>query len=843
MFWRIGFASVSAIDGLLDKPDITLEALMNEDELIQECKSMNKKLLTYLAQPNIISELIALITKEPDASAGVERKFKYPYLACEILCCEISAIYDVMFQEEDLSNSLFAFLDDLPPLNPLLAGYFCRVVGILLQKKPLETLAFAKKRKDLLHRFVEHLGTYSVMTLLLKVVSGDDLATSSITQATRDSIEQWFVTSGLIASLLQKFDPQLDSEIHANAAEALAGIISKQCSPASTSTSLVAQIQNTKLLEDLMQIILGGSHSVLMNGLSVVIELLQRSKFGFDLQGQRVEDQPAPAIVAVLVKNIDKLCTLLRQAPPTTMLTTVGTFVPLGPGRLKVVEFFVAFISSKHPQVYDVFMKADVVTICMDLFYEYKWNNLLHAQVERLIAAIVDSDSDTLKSWLFTSCNIVQRVLEGYEEDLKRSELPKSTRLGYMGHLTKIANSLVKCGQADSKVQALLDENERWKEYVAGPLAVTNLADSTQLGGNVPPTISERESEEDELFGPNLDMEVLQNMTDFKANGSDQRFERYFFDQADGNDDFDHLNDDADNNEFSFEGDPEFDASAAFTDENSIEDFGGGRKYGPTSEIDLFASQAPLWPEREIVDKSKLGGSGLTPAASASAGTAPKSGRPAAKAGPSKPLNMLDSSHAQTVDEDDTDDVVVQYAGDDDEAAECPEEIEGEKASGAVAAPGRSNLTSPRDWLVFSSLPTPVEFSTPVTAHSQADSGWVAAFDGAPSASVAPKVVPFDPMDPFAGFGSVSISTPAPRNPPQPEQSIASPTADDEDFGDFQAASAESGVVMAVEDPIGKLDQTSVGKPLDVTMTEAEIVIAQGSPESMDSELTGAPTP
>ena len=45
-FWRtFGFHTVSAIDTILDKEEHTLEELLDEEEILQEVKSQNKRLL------------------------------------------------------------------------------------------------------------------------------------------------------------------------------------------------------------------------------------------------------------------------------------------------------------------------------------------------------------------------------------------------------------------------------------------------------------------------------------------------------------------------------------------------------------------------------------------------------------------------------------------------------------------------------------------------------------------------------------------------------------------------------------------------------------------------------
>lgn len=45
-FWRtFGFHTVSAVETILDKESFTLEELLDEEEILQEVKSQNKKLL------------------------------------------------------------------------------------------------------------------------------------------------------------------------------------------------------------------------------------------------------------------------------------------------------------------------------------------------------------------------------------------------------------------------------------------------------------------------------------------------------------------------------------------------------------------------------------------------------------------------------------------------------------------------------------------------------------------------------------------------------------------------------------------------------------------------------
>ena len=46
MFWRMaGLAQASPVESVLDRDDFTLQDLMEEEDLIQECKSLNGRLV------------------------------------------------------------------------------------------------------------------------------------------------------------------------------------------------------------------------------------------------------------------------------------------------------------------------------------------------------------------------------------------------------------------------------------------------------------------------------------------------------------------------------------------------------------------------------------------------------------------------------------------------------------------------------------------------------------------------------------------------------------------------------------------------------------------------------
>ena len=195
MFWRFGFHACSAIDTLLDKPDVTLEEILGEDDLLQECKAHNTKLIEYLRDPNILAKLLNYIIA--DEQVDDKAKFKllyllpwcwllcrYSYVSCEVLSCEIWSICETVVQNRDLLLNFWKFLDRPSPLNPLQASYFTKVNEQFLEKKTdevigvttwfadcLQMIPFIQSIPNIVPKLLRHIETSAIMDLLLKIIS------------------------------------------------------------------------------------------------------------------------------------------------------------------------------------------------------------------------------------------------------------------------------------------------------------------------------------------------------------------------------------------------------------------------------------------------------------------------------------------------------------------------------------------------------------------------------------------------------------------------------------------------------------------------------------------------
>ncbi|KAK9132684.1 hypothetical protein Scep_012212 [Stephania cephalantha] len=114
------------VDTILDKDKFTLEDLLDEDEIIQECKALNGRLINFLRERAQVEQLLRFIVEEAPEDSEKKRTFKFPFIACEIFTCEVDVILKTLVEDEELMNLLFSFLEPSRSHSTLLAGYFSK---------------------------------------------------------------------------------------------------------------------------------------------------------------------------------------------------------------------------------------------------------------------------------------------------------------------------------------------------------------------------------------------------------------------------------------------------------------------------------------------------------------------------------------------------------------------------------------------------------------------------------------------------------------------------------------------------------------------------------------------
>ncbi|XP_035662197.1 serine/threonine-protein phosphatase 6 regulatory subunit 3-B-like isoform X21 [Branchiostoma floridae] len=528
MFWKFDLHTTSHIDTLLDKEDVTLTELLDEDDVLQECKAQNRKLIDFLIRPEVMEELVNLITQDPPDDVEEKIRYKYPNTACELLTSDVSQINDKLGDDEALLNKLWSFLEAEPPLNPLLASFFSKVMGMLLARKTAMMLDFLRQKEDVVGLLITHLSTSAIMDLLLRLLTSVDAP------ELRTEMLQWLDDQKLIQRLIEVLDPTGDEEKHSNAAQSLCDIIRlsrehmSQLQEQAENDPLLTTMEKQETVEELLNVILNGekTESALVNGISVLLTLLEFKKPGPDgqdqmtpLDAERLAQGVSSAILGI-TPRLKELHQLLIEPPKQRpMPTSVGTMdPPFGNTRLHVCRLMASLLLTNTHQVNIELANLGTLDIMLDCFFRYIWNNFLHTQVEQCINTILtnppsdDSPNQEgnpepkhpLINNLLGQSRIIQRILDKWEED-QQIETQGGNRRGYMGHLTRIANSLQTClekGPNKDLVKEIFKEvpedyRERWETFVSGSLAEINKKNTVDLVGSHPLHSSSEDDDSD----------------------------------------------------------------------------------------------------------------------------------------------------------------------------------------------------------------------------------------------------------------------------------------------------------------------------------------------------------
>ena len=213
MFWRFGgYANVSTLNTILEKPDVTLEEVLDESDLIQELKQSNSKLIEFLRDENVLRKLLELVVapqaSRPDDDGQGEdseeetireksmspfRRIKKEkskrqeefeewdkadkartqkaYIASEVLSSETWSILESLMDNQQLLLGFWAFLNRDSPLDSTEAAYFTKINETLLDKKTEEMMRFLQSFEGVIPTMLKHIDCAAIMDLLLKIIS------------------------------------------------------------------------------------------------------------------------------------------------------------------------------------------------------------------------------------------------------------------------------------------------------------------------------------------------------------------------------------------------------------------------------------------------------------------------------------------------------------------------------------------------------------------------------------------------------------------------------------------------------------------------------------------------
>lgn len=196
---------------------------MDEDDLLQECKNQNTRLIDYFQRVDVLKRLFGYVAGEIEAEENVKFKYvftilprfascsllcRYPYVATEVLCSDIWSIVETCLDKSEqllvpFWNSVLDREPDLMKTQNVMASQFAKINATYLSKKPAEVLAvlshdrelfrriltlsvvhmqmlaFIQSQPHVVERILRHIETPSFVDLLVRIIQLDEYPTGS----------------------------------------------------------------------------------------------------------------------------------------------------------------------------------------------------------------------------------------------------------------------------------------------------------------------------------------------------------------------------------------------------------------------------------------------------------------------------------------------------------------------------------------------------------------------------------------------------------------------------------------------------------------------------------------
>ncbi|XP_051916808.1 serine/threonine-protein phosphatase 6 regulatory subunit 3 isoform X3 [Hippocampus zosterae] len=514
MFWKFDLHATSHIDTLLERDDVRLTDVMDEEDVLQECKAQNHKLVDFLLRPDCMEELVTFITQEPSADVEENIKYKYPNISCELLTSDVGQINDRLVEDEKLLVKLYGFLQNQPPLNPLLASFFSKVLSILIGRKPEQIVEFLRKREDFVDLMIKHIGTSAIMDLLLRML------TCIEPQLLRQDVLNWLNQENIIQRLVDMVQPSLDEDRHSNASQSLCEIIRLsrdqmfQVQGCPQPDPLLATLEKQTTVEKLLSHIFDKekNESAIVSVIQILLTLFETRRPAFEGHMECSPRMSNPSfsvnhsILEAVRPRLKDFHQLLLDPPKNEMMRTTWGVLdpPVGNARLHVVRLVVSLLQTNTPCISKELIHLNTLGVILDMFFKYIWNNFLHIQVEICTAVILvmppfttevqldteqgNARESILVRHLFQKCHFIQRIVDAWNTN-EKEQLEGGRRRGYMGHLTRIANSILhNCDKGPNglQIQQLIaalkvEDREKWEAFISGQLADTNKRNTVDL--------------------------------------------------------------------------------------------------------------------------------------------------------------------------------------------------------------------------------------------------------------------------------------------------------------------------------------------------------------------------
>jgi len=408
-----------------DVDKISLEELIDKlPNLVNEYDLADEKLIRVLKRRDILESLIRHVTETPADHLNENERFKYANQSCVLFTSKNSQMESELIQHKDLLDRLINFLNTDDELNPLMASFFANTLYSIYCKFTDKMIQYFNEKTDFLDLLFKHIHISAIMDFLIKITTLESI--NSIISMNFDlevsHVYKWLNSQNIDRRILDVFKTNDNQNALENTSSLLIFLIQKrrqsvQCQMAGENDEqMFNQFHDESFLTDLVDTCFSHRASAI-HILRVLVQfvdcdnyikIIEDIKKKFESTQHDGEWLYITAIKhsitsssfkylssiktlhKVVLRNLDKFKTLLIESVPDYSIQTTTGFVqkPLGFLRLEIIQFFYTLLLANNPAIDDAFAKHQILSILIDLFFEYEFNSFLHNHVNNIVTTI-----------------------------------------------------------------------------------------------------------------------------------------------------------------------------------------------------------------------------------------------------------------------------------------------------------------------------------------------------------------------------------------------------------------------------------------------------------------------
>ena len=475
-----------------------------------------------------------------------KQAFKFPNVGADMLSIPNSKILDFFSLEdanEDLPNFDYLFSPlfnkdgsiSEAELNYTRAGYLHKIINNLLNNKPAIFMTYLFKHKSFISALLKHSYSKSIALILQNLcimsqnsstpasqptntntgeqkIEANAVVQNPVVDIVRDTLKDRLeLFEEIVKESINSSDKESEIDTNANLSNIVMFILTKEFS------ERLNFLQ--KFIEHLDMVVLKFTstfftsvNNKLGNIFLVFLEIFfkENDKDIIDLNFPlyKIENY-STLYFEILQKKQTHVSPLTYRSERTLSFST--EILPVNIKLYKVLEALLMII--KHYANFldfdqAIFLQSKLENDIFSLMTDHPFNNILHNQIKKYLISVVESKSETLQDLYFTKNPQFFKFLTSVEGSRIVSPNKKKIKMGFVGHLVSLVNSILKNEVLSKK----LSEEESWTSFLKTFFEEENQLEKIVLGDVDIKTDDSEQSEP--VFYFSLD-EIKKKFTEF----------------------------------------------------------------------------------------------------------------------------------------------------------------------------------------------------------------------------------------------------------------------------------------------------------------------------------------